>query len=128
MPVPGPIPLNHNSIHTESPACRCKARNRLRFYQRSITSPKAAEIPLFTSAIKMQQVCLVTGSVVTKPSIDIDYADLMEHRESVTGGLSLISDERGNHIFIHGRSVLPANFKQSRVHVPLDGVSKKVRQ
>src|ERR1700675_2297462 len=76
----------------------------------------------------MQQVRLVTGSVVTKPLVDIHYADLMEHREPVTRSLAFIGDDRGNQILIHGRSILPANFKQSRIYVPLDGVSKEMRQ
>src|SRR5260370_42245781 len=54
----------------------------------------------------MQQVRLVTGSVVTKPFVDIHYADLMEHREPVTRSLAFIGDDRGNQILIHGRSIL----------------------
>src|SRR5580700_5853806 len=84
---PGRLPLNHNSIHPKCPSCGDKARNWLWPYRRSAFSPKAAEIPLFAGTIKMQQIFLVAGRVVRKPLVKLRYANLMEQREAIAGGL-----------------------------------------
>src|ERR1017187_5021833 len=64
---------NHNSIHAERPARRGEAWNRPRFYQRSVTSSKVAEIPLLSGAIEVQQVCLIAGGVAGKPRINVRH-------------------------------------------------------
>jgi len=88
------------------------------------------KIPLFSRAIEMQQVCLIAGSVVTKPLVNVNarHADLMEHGESVTRRFSFVSDDGRDEVFIHGRLIPPANFKQRGVGIPLDRVPKKMCQ
>src|ERR1700689_4609312 len=76
--------LNYDSIHAKSTTRWHKARNRQRIYLRSIPIPETVEIPLFTSAVKMQQVCLVASRVIAEPLINIRYANLMEHGQTIT--------------------------------------------
>lgn len=75
----------------------------------------------------MQQVGLVTGGVVTKPLINVGYADFMEHGQPVTRRFSFVRHHGGNQILVHGWLIPPANFKPRGFHIPLDSVPEKVR-
>jgi hypothetical protein len=94
-----------NSIHAKGPSCRGKTWNRLWLDQRSIISPKIAEIPLFSCPVEMQQVGLIAGAIPGKPGIDVDDIDLVEHGEPVARGLPFVGDDGGNHVLIYGRLI-----------------------
>src|SRR5882762_3393013 len=96
---------DHNSIHAEGSPLRSKAWNRPRLYQRSVAGPEGVEITLLSCAIEVQQVGLITGSVVGEPGVNVRDRDLTEHSEPIACRFSFIRNDCGDKVFVHWRLI-----------------------